>query len=261
MKSQKYYLKKLLTQLPPFQAVFRATEAETLSKYKLKEPILDIGCGDGIFSEVFLDKKKLLYGLDLDKRALKEAEKRKRYIQIIKADTAHIPFSKDKFGGVLANSSLEHIKKVEPVLKEIFRVLRKDGLFLLSAPSEKRKDYYFLPIVLKRLGLKKAALKMGEAEDKFFRHFNCWSGEKWKRELKKIGFNKIEYTYKGSREICILSDLLLPFSIVGYFERLIFGHYLPWRKYIAPFAYPLLKKYEDKVEQNKGAVIIVKAEK
>jgi len=245
MNQRRKFLRIFLEKLPAFQAVFRAVEAEGIIRYDLKEPILDIGCGDGVFGEVILGKGKQIIGVDLDERALKEAKKRKIYKKLIKADAKNLPFSSDSFASVLANSSLEHIENLEPVLKEIYRVLEKGGVFVLSAPSEKRAKYFML----------------GEAENRFFKHLNCWSGKRWASSLKEIGFRQVSYQYAGSPQICRVGDLLLPLGLIGFFERKIFGHYLGWRRYFASLSFLLLRGVEDKIEKEKGAIVIVRAEK
>lgn len=247
MDTRQKYLKKFLERLPAFQAIFRAAEAEGIVNLEnnWKEPILDLGCGDGIFSEILLGKGKNIVGVDLDQKSLDEAKKSNIYQKLVNVDAKALPFKKGMFSSVLANSSLEHIANPEPVLKEIFRVLAKGGEFVLTAPSEKREKYFLL----------------GKAENDFFKHFNCWSGKEWEGKLKKIGFRRVLYLYKGSPVTCLIGDILLPFSLLGFIERKIFGHYLRWRKFIAPVLFLFLKRMKDEVEENNGAVIIVKAEK
>lgn len=245
MNPRKKFLRIFLEKLPAFQALFRAVEAEAIAGYSLKEPILDVGCGDGIFSEILLGKGKLIIGVDLDEIALKEARKRKVYKKLIKCNAKNLPFSSDSFASVLANSSLEHIENLEPVLKEIYRVLKKRGVFILSAPSEKRAGYFIF----------------GERENRFFKHLNCWSGETWSSILKEIGFKQVLYQYAGSPQTCRIGDFLLPLGLMGFFERKIFGHYLSWRRYFAPIGFLLLRRIEDKIRKENGAIIVVKAEK
>lgn len=241
------FLRIFLEKLPAFQALFRMAEARGISSLESvwKEPILDVGCGDGIFCEVFLGRKKQIIGIDLDERALKEAKKRKIYKKLIKADAKNLPFPSASFASVLANSSLEHIENLEPVLKEIHRVLKKGGILVLSAPSEKREKYFIL----------------GEIENRFFKHLNCWSGKAWSSCLKKIGFSQVSYQYAGSLSLCRVADLLTPLAIIGFIERKIFGHYLSWRKYSAPLWFLPLQGVEDKIEGEKGAIVIVRAVK
>lgn len=245
MQKWETYLRCFLGLLPSFQAVFRAAEAQGLVSLedKWSEPVLDLGCGDGIFGSVFLGRGRKIVGFDLNQSALDQAIKRGIYASLIQGDARKLPFSDNTFASVLANSSLEHMTNLEQVLKEIQRVVRRGGRLVLSAPSEKREKYFLL----------------GKGENWFFKHINCWSGKTWVEKLKNVGFSRVEYQYVGSRTTCLIGDLLLPLGLVGFMERKIFGRYLGWRKLIAPFLFLLLRNYQDRVVKNRGAVIIVKA--
>ncbi len=244
MTKKEELLRKFLEKLPAFQAVFRVVEAEGLAGYDLKEPILDLGCGDGIFTEVFLGKGKKIIGVDIDEKALTEAKKRDVYQELVKAKAGSLPFRNDQFKTVLANSSLEHIKNLKPSLEEIYRVLTKGGTLVLTAPSEKRKKYF-----------------AGRLHNHFFGHRHCWSGKKWQRELGKVGFRKIDYQYLASNRTCFLSGLFLVFCPIGWLEKKLFGCFLGWRKLTTPALYLFLKNFPDEVLDEDGAVIVVKAEK
>lgn len=255
------FLRKFLEKLPAFQAVFRAVEAEGIVSYTLKEPILDLGCGDGIFTEVVLGKGKEIVGVDIDEKALAQAKKKGFYQKLVKADAQSLPFKNDQFKTVLANSSLEHIRNLKPVLKEIQRVLAKKGLFVLTAPSEKRKKLFGGYQFFADLGMLELASRIGDFENKLFNHFHCWSGKKWQKELLNVGFRKVSYQYKCSPQTALIGDLLLIGAPLGFLEKKIFGCHLGWRKYLAPLSFLFLRKFKDRVEKENGAGIIVRAEK
>jgi len=261
MNSRERFLRIFLEKLPAFQALFRAVEAEAIVSHNLKEPILDLGCGDGIFAETILGKGKEIFGIDIDKNALAQAKKRGIYERLVEKDASSLPFEDDQFGSVLANSSLEHISNLGGVLKEIYRVLAKGGTLVLTAPSEKRKELFGGYRLFANLGVPKLASRAGDFENKLFDHLHCWSGEKWQRKLAKIGFQKVSYQYKGSPSTALISDSLLFFAPIGFLEKKIWGHYLGWRKYLAPLGFFILRGLEDKIEGENGAVVVVKGEK
>ncbi len=239
------FLRNYLAKLSSFQAVFRTVEAEGIIMMgdKIGEPILDLGCGDGIFSEVLLGRGKNIVGIDIDGKALVQAGRRRIYKRIVKGDVHVLPFPDSSFNTVLANSCLEHISNLKIVLKEIHRVLKSGGSLILSAPSEKREKLFLA----------------GKYENGFFRHLNCWSSKKWQKVLEETGFKKVAYEYKCSPKTALLGDLLLITAPFGYLEKKIFGRYLGWRKYPSFLLYLLLRKYEDNVEKENGAIIIVRA--
>jgi ubiquinone/menaquinone biosynthesis C-methylase UbiE len=255
------YLKIFLEKLPFFQAVFRAVEAEALADYELADPILDLGCGDGVFAEVFLGKEREIVGVDLNQRDLAQAKKKAVYQRLVRADARSLPFTSGRFNTVFSNSVFEHIKDLRPVLHEAYRVLAKGGVLVLTAPSEKRKQLFSGYRFLAGLKMPGLASRLGAWENQLFNHVHCWSGKKWRQELVKVGFSKVEYQYCGSPRTALISDFFLPLAFVGSLERKIFKRYLPWRKYFAPLFFLFLRNFEDKIKSEKGAVIVVKAGK
>lgn len=106
--------------------------------------ILDIGIGYGYLEELII-KHKLqlyLYGIDISSYAVSLA--RKKYKGIFKvANICKIPFRSNYFDCVVALDVLEHIfkNKLPRVLLEVKKVLKKDGIFIVSVPvNESDKD-------------------------------------------------------------------------------------------------------------------------
>lgn len=95
--------------------------------------VLDVGCGFGFISEE-LAKENEVYGLDISHNNLRLASelglKTKRW-DIQKG----LPFESDFFDFVLATEILEHIFDTDALLSEIRRVLKKDGILIVSVPN------------------------------------------------------------------------------------------------------------------------------
>jgi len=51
---ERNYLKEYLKIAPTSLALVRAIECRLLSRIEFKHPLLDIGCGDGLFASLFL---------------------------------------------------------------------------------------------------------------------------------------------------------------------------------------------------------------
>ncbi len=106
----------------------------------IKKDILDIGCGYGWFElhAVTKDCKKVV-GIDLTDEDLKTARthatNKKIAFQI--GSAVDLPFKNNVFDTVVSWDVIEHIPKnmEDKMFQEVNRVLRKNGVFYLSTPS------------------------------------------------------------------------------------------------------------------------------
>jgi len=89
--------------------------------------LLDVGCGKKPYYELFSRRVQEYLGLDLP------ASKRKT-IDIF-ADGLHLPFKSGSFDTVLSTEMIEHIPEPKDLLDEINRVLKREGILILSAPQ------------------------------------------------------------------------------------------------------------------------------
>lgn len=90
--------------------------------------ILDLGCGPGTDVVKLVNKGLKIYGFDLSEELLKIASKRLPEAIFSQGDMLNgLPYEDDFFDGVFSKASLLHIPKdkIENVLKEIIRVLKK----------------------------------------------------------------------------------------------------------------------------------------
>lgn len=105
------------------------------------EKILDVGCADGVFSNVILKstKAKKLIGLDVVKTSIAWAKKHwknEKRMKFIVGDAHKLPFEKESFDAVFCLEALEHVADPMQVLKEFKRVMKKDGYGVFLVPSD-----------------------------------------------------------------------------------------------------------------------------
>jgi len=91
--------------------------------------ILDVGCGYGEYIKLYKDNGLIANGIDIDKEAVKQNK------EGIFASAEEIPFKDNFFDVVSCIDVLEHVDNPEIVIKEINRVLKKDGGLILSVPN------------------------------------------------------------------------------------------------------------------------------
>ena len=108
----------------------RNMELKIIKKYVKGKIVLDVGCGTGLVMKEILADSKKVYGIDFSEGMLIKA--REKNLTVSKADGANIPFNDDSFDVVYSVRVLPHIPNVTKVLREIKRVVKKDGLLILE---------------------------------------------------------------------------------------------------------------------------------
>ena len=117
-----------------------------LSKLGVKSKhALDIGCGCMLLGFGLLRKFDLEYvGLDilpsskLQKYAELISESAGKELQVVRGSAEHIPFRGEFFDLITAFDVLEHLENPRVALIECSRIIRKDGLLVVSLPLENR---------------------------------------------------------------------------------------------------------------------------
>lgn len=110
--------------------------------------VLDLGCGGGRNIEYFLTKADKVYGLDHSETSIKRAseinnkEIESGKCQILVGDVKSLPFKDESIDIVTAFETIYFWDGIEKCFKEIYRVLKKGGQFLIcnEASSKERKD-------------------------------------------------------------------------------------------------------------------------
>ena len=95
---------------------------------------IDLGCANGSIMDIPSMKKNILYGLDLDIKSLRTIN-RNVYKGTINATVESLPLKNSTFDLVFMTELIEHLVKPEQALKDIYRILEPEGLFILTTPS------------------------------------------------------------------------------------------------------------------------------
>lgn len=97
--------------------------------------VLDVGCGTGeILKRIkFLYPTALLYGIDISKEMLKQAEKKGLdKSKLFLGDAENLPFENEKFDLLICTDSFHHYPNPQKVIEGFYRVLKTDGYLLLA---------------------------------------------------------------------------------------------------------------------------------
>jgi methionine biosynthesis protein MetW len=99
------------------------------------EKLLDVGCGNGNLGYFAKNNYSKIYGIDLSDIALKTARKRGLIAKKINVNDEKIPFSNNFFDAVVCLDVIEHVFEPRTLVEEISRVIKKDGILIISIPN------------------------------------------------------------------------------------------------------------------------------
>jgi protein-L-isoaspartate O-methyltransferase len=100
--------------------------------------VLDAGCGSGFGIEILATAgAKAVTGVDVDPETVRAAESAYggHAAGVIRGDLGKLPFDDASFDVVVCFEAIEHVEQAERALAELRRVLRADGLIVVSSPN------------------------------------------------------------------------------------------------------------------------------
>lgn len=123
----------------PATAFWRAIEIEALASRDIPDEGLglDLGCGDGILTNILLERigSRRLIGIDLDPLETQAAKRFPFYERIHTCSADAIPELDASVDFVISNSVLEHIPPLAGTISEVGRLLRPGGRFFFTVPG------------------------------------------------------------------------------------------------------------------------------
>jgi ubiquinone/menaquinone biosynthesis C-methylase UbiE len=99
-------------------------------------PVLDVGCGNGIYTAWLAKKSTPAFGIDHNLKNLCWAKGEFPDVQFLMANGEGLPFEDEYFGAVMITEVLEHTRDDQSTLREIRRVTKAGGTLLLSTPHK-----------------------------------------------------------------------------------------------------------------------------
>lgn len=97
--------------------------------------VLDLSCGTGLYLEkqmnYFKEYQINWHGLDASEDMLKKAKERTVNAALVQALAENMPYSADTFDFIANNYAFHHYRNKGQALNEVYRVLKKGGLYKL----------------------------------------------------------------------------------------------------------------------------------
>ncbi|MBT7237743.1 class I SAM-dependent methyltransferase, partial [Candidatus Woesearchaeota archaeon] len=220
--------------LRPETAIFSFVEASLINRFRdkyLKFPVLDLGCGEGLFSAVafgskinkkydsfevidfskvdpydsyeelpedFFIKKgdKIGIGIDIKENSVKKAKDLGVFDEVKVSDVRKLKLEDKSVNSVYSNM-FDDIKKedLDEMFKEINRVLKDEGYVVFTTPTENFKDFLFYYNKSKKLKIE-GKTKESDLMIEYDRGRSEWESRSldfWKNIFKNNSFELVEY--------------------------------------------------------------------
>ena len=164
---------------------------------KSSDNILDLGCGTG---RNFIKNGKW-YGVDFSENMLEFAGKKEIAIELKKSNLWDIPYEDEFFDKVICIAALhcvEFARNRNKTIKEIYRVLKKNGRVIITVWNKDSKRWKNKPkekLVSWSLGDKKAK-----------RFYYLYGFEELKSDLEKVGFRVLKHSHPLARNIVFMLE-------------------------------------------------------
>ena len=203
---------------PAALAVKECARLTELRKYDCPSPILDVGCGDGLFASIAFSGAEV-WGIDIDAKEGRWAAKSQAYAQIILGDVTQAHLPERFFATCVANCSLEHVPRIDLALKTIHSALRPGGQAYLFVPNRDWAKHMVSVSTLSRLGLPTLAKALEDAINHLFIHHHLYDAEGWRNLVKDSGMEVVTVRPVLSTATTVAFESLLIPSLLGWANK------------------------------------------
>src|SRR3989338_545184 len=153
--------------------------------------VLDLGAGSGKLLDELKQKGWQVAGVDADEKAVRLARRRGLKLVKLNQNQIRLPFTDNNFDLVVSLDTLEHVKTDAAAIGEMKRVVKPEGLILITVPANPWLFSYW---------------------DKMLGHFRRYSKTSLARLIKTAGLRPVFVSF-------FFSYLLLPVSLIRWFRN------------------------------------------
>ena len=210
---------------PAALALRECIRLDAVRRFDLTEPILDVGCGDGLFARLAYPGKQS-WGVDINPAEVQRAQATASYSTLICGSITNVDLPQGFFGSAIANCSLEHVPDLGAALATIGRALRPGASFVLIVPTPDWVRQLALPRVLRKMGLPALARAYGATLDDVFSHIHLYDEAEWRTQLDRAGFVDVRCEQIVSAQASAAFDLLLYPSLVALVTKKLTGRWV-----------------------------------
>lgn len=101
--------------------------------------ILDLACGEGYGSYILAEEAIKVIGVDIDESTIKHASAKyaKDNLKFMESSITEVTIKGGKlFDVIICFEALEHIEEHRKAMAEVERLLKDDGIFIVSTPNK-----------------------------------------------------------------------------------------------------------------------------
>lgn len=110
--------------------------------------VVDLACGEGYGSSMLAEQAAQVIGVDIDEKTVLHATNKyvRDNLKYIRGSITGVPLTDGIFDLAVCFEAIEHISEHDKLLSEVKRLLKKDGIFIVSTPNKSiytdRPDYH-----------------------------------------------------------------------------------------------------------------------
>jgi len=168
---------------------------------KEKSKVLDVGCGSGVMAEKISALGHDVEGVDISKEAIERLKKKAIRGEVVNVDQ-ELPYNDGTFDVVWCGELIEHVQSPEFILDESHRVLKDNGILLLSTCN----SAYFVFRIMHVLGK-----TCSEIQHPY--HFHFFTARSLKKILEDSKFRILEFAGRNT-PIIFPANVLKPFFFI-----------------------------------------------
>jgi len=228
---------------PAALCVKECARLAVLRDYQLQGPILDVGCGDGLFAKIAFDGAEV-WGIDIDAKEGRWAQASRAYSQIVLGDITKAKLPPSFFEACVANCSLEHVPDIQAALKTIAGSVTKNADVLLFVPNKVWASKFRVVRALRSTLGDRMADMLQDGIDEFFAHRHLYDEAGWRDVIEKSALELKTITPVLSTSTTQAFEALLLPSLAGYLNKKLTSRWTNFpgaRQAVAPIVYACVK--------------------
>jgi len=245
---------------PAALCIKECARLSVMRRYPCPGPVLDVGCGDGLFARMAFDNVDV-WGIDIDAVEGRWAAASKAYTQVILGDVTRVTLPETFFSTCVANCSLEHVPRIDLALKNILRSLRPGGLAYLFVPSAGWASHLTSARLLTELGAPALGARIERSIDRVFKHHHLYDEQGWRRVVEQSGLQIVELEPVLSTATTVAFEAFLLPSLAGLLNKRLTTRWTNFpnvRKLFARPVYELIRSIMDRSDASPtGEFLIV----